>query len=94
MLPNTIANNFHKKLEARALADWLGRYVLEHYCTWSEITCNDAGSVISIQFDSYNNLPGPYDLESLDFTSFPNLEYFFIESCNLEESIPEQIGMH
>ncbi|GJV83552.1 retrotransposon protein, putative, ty1-copia subclass [Tanacetum coccineum] len=51
------------------------------------------GSVISIQFDCYNNLPGPYDLESLDFTSFPNLERFFIESCNLEESIPEQIGM-
>ncbi|GKC27698.1 MDIS1-interacting receptor like kinase 2-like protein [Tanacetum coccineum] len=34
-----------------------------------------------------------HDLESHDFSSFPNLEQFFIGSCNLEGNIREQIGM-
>ncbi|GJT32189.1 kinase RLK-Pelle-LRR-XI-1 family protein [Tanacetum coccineum] len=33
------------------------------------------------------------DLGNLDFSSFPNLERFNMESCNLKGSIPEQIGM-
>ncbi|GJZ29265.1 MDIS1-interacting receptor like kinase 2-like protein [Tanacetum coccineum] len=92
MLPNTNANNFNKMLEARALADLLGRKPSEHYCTWYPVTCNDAGSVISIELDC-NYGSGPFDLGSQDFSSFPNLERFIIKSCNLEGSIPEKIGM-
>ncbi|GJY53380.1 kinase RLK-Pelle-LRR-XI-1 family protein [Tanacetum coccineum] len=40
--------------------------------------CNEA--------DAY----GPYDLGSLDFSSFPNLERFIIDRCHLEGSIPGQ----
>ncbi|GJV83549.1 kinase RLK-Pelle-LRR-XI-1 family protein [Tanacetum coccineum] len=86
------STNFNKTLEAKALADWLGRNASEHHCTWYGITCNEAGSVISIEFDC-NYGSGAHVLGNLDFSSFPNLERFVIESCRLEGSIPEQIGM-
>ncbi|GJZ81954.1 MDIS1-interacting receptor like kinase 2-like protein [Tanacetum coccineum] len=90
MLPNTIANNFNKTLEAKALEDWLDWWGLypSHYV----ITYNDAGSVITIELECKFG-SSPYDLGNLDISSFPNLERFIIESCNLEGRIPEQIGM-
>ncbi|GJV79523.1 MDIS1-interacting receptor like kinase 2-like protein [Tanacetum coccineum] len=107
VLPHTNANNFNKTLEAKALADWWGINASQHcpgyaeitcneadHCTWYEITCNEAGSVVSIEFNcSQYCYEVPHDLGNLDFPSFPNLERFIIESGNLEESIPEQIGM-
>ncbi|GJX54182.1 MDIS1-interacting receptor like kinase 2-like protein [Tanacetum coccineum] len=92
MLPNTIANNFSKSLEDKALADWLGLYRSEEHCYWYDITYNDARSVISIELDC-NHCSGPFDLGNLDFSSFPKLERFIINMCLLEGSIPEQIGM-
>ncbi|GKD31173.1 MDIS1-interacting receptor like kinase 2-like protein [Tanacetum coccineum] len=44
----------------------------------------------TIEFSYYDF---PHDLGNLDFSSFLNLERFIIESCYLEGSIPEQIGM-
>ncbi|GJX06508.1 MDIS1-interacting receptor like kinase 2-like protein [Tanacetum coccineum] len=92
VLPYTNANNFNKMLEAKALADWWGINDSDH-CTWYYVTCNDAGSVISMAFDCNIYGYGPYDLGNLNFSSFPNLERFIIESCYHEGSIPEQIGM-
>ncbi|GKF14743.1 MDIS1-interacting receptor like kinase 2-like protein, partial [Tanacetum coccineum] len=93
VLPHTNASNFNKTLEAKALGDWLGINVSEHHCTWYGITCNEAGSVVSIEVLTCNEADGygPYDLGSLDFSSFPNLERFIIDRCPLEGSIPEQI---
>ncbi|GJY47134.1 MDIS1-interacting receptor like kinase 2-like protein [Tanacetum coccineum] len=92
VLPHTNANNFNKLLvEAKALTDWWGRNASDH-CTWYGITCNEAGSVISIELKC-NYGYGPHDLGSLDFSSFPNRERFIINRCPLEGSIPEQIGM-
>ncbi|GKG30164.1 MDIS1-interacting receptor like kinase 2-like protein, partial [Tanacetum coccineum] len=94
VLPHANANNFNKTLEAKALGDWLGINVSEHHCTWLGITCNEAGSVVSIEINRgqyYYDFP--HDLRNLDFSSFPNLERFVIDSCRLEGSIPEQIGM-
>ncbi|GJV93966.1 kinase RLK-Pelle-LRR-XI-1 family protein [Tanacetum coccineum] len=91
VLPHTIASNFNKTLEAKALVEWWGSYGSDH-CNWYYVTCNDAGSIISIELDC-NYGSGPLDLGSLDFSSFPNLERFIIVSCYLEGSIPEQIGM-
>ncbi|GKC78528.1 kinase RLK-Pelle-LRR-XI-1 family protein [Tanacetum coccineum] len=87
--------------------DWLGINASQHcpgyaeitcneadHYTWYEITCNEAGSVVSIEFSSgqyYYDFP--HDLGNLNFSSFLNLERFIIESCYLEGSIPEQIGM-
>ncbi|GJZ83916.1 kinase RLK-Pelle-LRR-XI-1 family protein [Tanacetum coccineum] len=92
VLPNTIANNFNKTLEANALADWSGSYGSD-YCNWDFVTCNEAGSVVSIEFNYSQCYEVPHDLGNLDFSSFPNLERFVIESCRLEGSIPKQIGM-
>ncbi|GJS54972.1 MDIS1-interacting receptor like kinase 2-like protein [Tanacetum coccineum] len=75
-----------------ALMDCLGRNVSEHYCTWSEISCNEPGSVISIELDS-NFGSGPYDLGNLDFSSFSNLARLIIRGWLLEGRIPKQIGM-
>ncbi|GJZ63036.1 kinase RLK-Pelle-LRR-XI-1 family protein [Tanacetum coccineum] len=91
MLPNTNANNFNKSLEAKALADWWGMYGSD-YCHGYYVTCNEGGSVISIKFDCIYR-SGPYDLGSLDFSSFPNLDRIVIENCHLEGNIPEHIGM-
>ncbi|GJY18475.1 MDIS1-interacting receptor like kinase 2-like protein [Tanacetum coccineum] len=94
VLPHTNASNFNKTLEAKALMDWLGRNASEHHCTWYGITCNKAGSVVSIEFSSgqcYYDFPP--DLRNLDFSLFSNLERFIIRWCRLEGSIPEQIGM-
>nr|GEV45484.1 MDIS1-interacting receptor like kinase 2-like [Tanacetum cinerariifolium] len=85
------ASHFNKTLEAKALVDWLGKNASDH-CTWYGITCNKAGSVISMEFDC-NYGYGPYDLGNLDFSSFPNIERFLIKRCNLEGSIAEQIGV-
>ncbi|GJY54035.1 MDIS1-interacting receptor like kinase 2-like protein [Tanacetum coccineum] len=95
VLPHTIASNFNKTLEAKALADWLGRNASDHCTSYDGITCNVAGSVVSILYNCgqyyYNYFPR--DLGNLDFSSFPNLERFIIDRCHLEGSIPEQIGM-
>ncbi|GJV12372.1 MDIS1-interacting receptor like kinase 2-like protein [Tanacetum coccineum] len=71
VLPLTNASRFNKTLEAKALADWLGMNDSYH-CTWYGITCNEARSVISIDFDckyggsSPFDDSRPFDLGSLD----------------------------
>ncbi|GJW45035.1 kinase-like domain-containing protein, partial [Tanacetum coccineum] len=95
VLAKTSANDFNKSGEAKALleTDWWGdRNASSDYCTWPDITCNKAGSVISIDFDCYDN-EGLGDLGSLDFASFPNLEELNIDNCKLEGSISEKIGL-
>ncbi|KAD4178752.1 hypothetical protein E3N88_27343 [Mikania micrantha] len=91
----TTANDFNKSIDAKALlaTNWWPSYVnaSDDHCTWDAIDCNEAGSVISISFYNYN-LEYLGDLGSLDFASVPNLEWFSIENCKLEGSIPEQIG--
>ncbi|GJV12374.1 kinase RLK-Pelle-LRR-XI-1 family protein [Tanacetum coccineum] len=74
--------------------DWLGRNASEHHCTWYGITCNEAGSVVSIEINcGQYYYYFPHDLGNLDLSSFPNLERFIIKTCHLKGSIPEQIGM-
>ncbi|GKD09829.1 MDIS1-interacting receptor like kinase 2-like protein [Tanacetum coccineum] len=90
VLPHTNASHFNKTLEAKALADWWGGSYGSDHCNY--VTCNKAGSIISIEFDCFYG-SGPRDLGILDFSSFPNLERFIIDRCHLEGSIPEQIGM-
>ncbi|PWA79680.1 protein kinase-like domain-containing protein [Artemisia annua] len=89
------ANDFNKSREAKALlaTNWWGdRNASSDHCTWPYISCNEAGSVISIVFDSDDN-QDLGDLGSIDFTSFPNLDELYIHNCKLEGSIPEQIGL-
>ncbi|GJZ46731.1 MDIS1-interacting receptor like kinase 2-like protein [Tanacetum coccineum] len=94
LLPHTNASNFNTTLEAQALAYWLGINASDH-CTWYYVTCNEAGSVVSIEINCgpFYYYYFPHDLGNLDFSSFPNLERFIIESCYLEGSIPEHVGM-
>ncbi|KAK9077703.1 hypothetical protein SSX86_006040 [Deinandra increscens subsp. villosa] len=78
--------------EAKALlaTNWWGYRDASDRCTWYEIRCNEAGSVIEISFYDYR-LEG--DLRSFDFASFPKLDRFSVEYCNLRGGIPTQIGL-
>ncbi|KAJ0768824.1 putative protein kinase RLK-Pelle-LRR-XI-1 family [Helianthus annuus] len=94
MLSQATTNGFNKSLQAKALlaTNWWPQYVnaRDDYCNLDEIYCNEAGSVTYISFYNHNLEGG---LGSLDFSSFPNLVSLFIRRCNLEGSIPEQIGL-
>ncbi|XP_076952461.1 leucine-rich repeat receptor-like protein kinase PEPR1 [Bidens hawaiensis] len=97
VLSKTTATNFNKSLEAKALGTWLGDKVPSDHCNWYEISCNEEGSITGASFFCWN--PGSYwspgggGLGSLDFASFPNLESLSINNCDLEGSIPDQIGL-
>ncbi|XP_076916441.1 uncharacterized protein LOC143576167 [Bidens hawaiensis] len=95
MLSQTTATHFNNSsLEGKALVatNWWPQYVnASNHCTWDEITCDEAGSVIAIFLYDHDKLEG--NLGSLDFSSFPNLDTLFIHNCGLEGSIPEQIGL-
>ncbi|XP_076899007.1 leucine-rich repeat receptor-like protein kinase PEPR1 [Bidens hawaiensis] len=95
MLSETTANDFSTSLEAEALlaTDWWPHVnASQHHCNWPHVYCNEAGSVVSINFFNYD-LQYLGNMESLNFASIPNLERFSIEYCKLEGSIPEQIGL-
>ncbi|PWA79682.1 serine/threonine-protein kinase pim-1/2/3 [Artemisia annua] len=95
VLAKTSANDFNKSREAEALlaTNWWGdRNASSDHCTWPHIICNEEGSVFGIYFYGDDN-EDLGDLRSLDFASFPNLEYLIIHTCKLEGSIPEQIGL-
>ncbi|GJY76062.1 MDIS1-interacting receptor like kinase 2-like protein [Tanacetum coccineum] len=95
VLGKASANNFNKSLEGKALlsTNWFNdRNVSSDHCTWYTIICNKAGSVIIIYIPGGDN-EDLGDLGSLDLASFPNLEELYIHNCNLEGSIPEQIGL-
>ncbi|KAJ0802069.1 putative protein kinase RLK-Pelle-LRR-XI-1 family [Helianthus annuus] len=85
------ANN--KSLEAKALVAWWPyANASHHHCNWRGITCNKAGSVTNISL--YGHYLGyGSGLASLNLSSFPNLVTLEIESCGVEGSIPEQIGL-
>ena len=56
------------------------------HCTWLNIGCNKAGSVMDIFiFDSDKELG---ELSKLRFSSFPNLIQLYLYNCRLNGSIP------
>ncbi|KAI8015559.1 MDIS1-interacting receptor like kinase 2 [Camellia lanceoleosa] len=78
-------------IEAKALlnSNWWGNFSSTNHCELMGITCNWARSVTQIELIS------PYcsqKLESMNWTSLPNLELLNLVSCNLTGSIPEEIG--
>ncbi|GKD70854.1 MDIS1-interacting receptor like kinase 2-like protein, partial [Tanacetum coccineum] len=107
VLPHTIASNFNKTLEAKALADWLGLNASDH-CTWYGITCNEAGSVVSIEINCGQYYYFSSDLGNLDFnmetlTLLSNLAHLSLTNLtklveldlsgnNFTSTIPSQIG--
>nr|XP_043630345.1 probable leucine-rich repeat receptor-like protein kinase At1g35710 [Erigeron canadensis] len=103
MLSKTSAtDSFNKSFERKALlaTKWWPRYLngSDHCVFWSGVTCNKAGSVVSIRIINHiaasNSVnEGPRDLRSLDFSAFPNLESLYIQNFMLEGSIPEEIGL-
>ncbi|KAI8013059.1 MDIS1-interacting receptor like kinase 2 [Camellia lanceoleosa] len=78
-------------IEAKALLNsnlW-GNFSSTNHCELMGITCNWAGSVTQRQLIS------PccsQKLESMNWTSLPNLEHLNLVCCNLTGSIPEEIG--
>ncbi|KAJ0601753.1 putative protein kinase RLK-Pelle-LRR-XIIIa family [Helianthus annuus] len=85
------ANN--KSLEAKALVAWRPyANASGHHCNWHGITCSKAGSVTEIRLHDHYLGDGT-GLGSLNLSSFPNLVTLEIDSCSLEGSIPEQIGL-
>ncbi|GJX37671.1 kinase RLK-Pelle-LRR-XI-1 family protein [Tanacetum coccineum] len=95
VLAKTSANDFNKSSEAKALHAtnwWRDIYTSSDHCTWPEISCNAAGSVVSIEF-YFGDIEGLRHLGSLDFASFPNLDRLIIQNCKVVGSIPEQIGL-
>ncbi|KAL4559971.1 hypothetical protein LXL04_032119 [Taraxacum kok-saghyz] len=87
----TTANNFNESLEAKSLlaTHWWGDRPGSNHCTWSGITCNEAGSVITI--DRYCQGLAD-DHGSPDFASFQNLESLLLRNCMIVESSLYQIG--
>ncbi|CAL5334536.1 unnamed protein product [Camellia sinensis] len=86
-------------IEAKALlnSNWWGNFSSSDYCKLRGITCNGAGSVTHIVlpdhcFDSGHYTFLPKKLESMNWTSLPNLEYLNLDGCYLTGSIPEEIG--
>ncbi|WOH13602.1 hypothetical protein DCAR_0833112 [Daucus carota subsp. sativus] len=61
-----------------------------HHCTWIGIGCSESGSVISIILEDY--YIGD-ELGKLNFSSFPYLQRLYLSNCDLNGSIPYQIGM-
>ncbi|KAK1383685.1 putative leucine-rich repeat receptor-like protein kinase [Heracleum sosnowskyi] len=80
----------HPSVEARALLEsgWWGKFdtpvnTYRTHCTWQGISCNGAGSVISI------NLSGLYvglELGNLNFSTLTSLESLNLQSCSLNGS--------
>ncbi|KAJ0944501.1 putative protein kinase RLK-Pelle-LRR-XI-1 family [Helianthus annuus] len=95
MLPQTTtANDVNKSLEAKTLVAWWPYANASlHHCNWRGITCNKAGSVIEISLYGDYYLGDGTGHRSLNLSSFPNLVTLEIESCGVEGSIPEQIGL-
>ncbi|KAK1381347.1 hypothetical protein POM88_028091 [Heracleum sosnowskyi] len=64
--------------------------IATHHCKWEGIHCNKAGKVISIHLNSFfiND-----ELGRLNFSSFPYLQTLDLSFCDLNGSIPYQIGM-
>ncbi|KAJ0601748.1 putative protein kinase RLK-Pelle-LRR-XIIIa family [Helianthus annuus] len=88
----TTATDANKSLEAKALVAWWPYANASHHCIWEGIICNKAGSVTGIYLVGHYLGDGT-GLGSLNLSSFPNLVGLNIESCGVEGSIPEQIGL-
>jgi hypothetical protein len=88
--------------EAEALLEWkvsldnqsqslLSSWAGDSPCNWFGISCDKSGSVITISL-SNSSLRGT--LNSLRFSSFPNLIELILHKNSLYGSIPSHIGNH
>ncbi|CAL5387471.1 unnamed protein product [Camellia sinensis] len=99
LLASASTTSSSSMIEAKALlnSNWWGNFSPTDHCKLRGITCNEAGSVISIDLSFYCPYSDyypflPKKLESMNWTSLPNLEHLNLDGCYLTGSIPKEIG--
>ncbi|MED6111397.1 hypothetical protein PIB30_051973 [Stylosanthes scabra] len=93
--PNNASSSYDNS-ERHALLQsgwWSHDHNISNHCSWTGISCDNAGSVIQITgWDSLNLNSKQSPLQNLNLTAFPNLNSLNLAGIWLTGSIPEEIG--
>ncbi|GAU25975.1 hypothetical protein TSUD_166570 [Trifolium subterraneum] len=87
------------EMEANAILNsgwWntsLAYYDISYRCNWRQISCNNAGSIININIDGLDTSMGGNNFETLNLSTFRNLESLVIKYVGLQGTIPKDIGL-
>ncbi|XP_057741200.1 MDIS1-interacting receptor like kinase 2-like isoform X3 [Arachis stenosperma] len=90
--PSSSFNNSER--QALIQSGWWGSHhaIDPNHCYWRGVSCDDAGSVVGIYGWELNYESKLLQLQTLNFTAFPNLVSMSLDGMGLTGSIPKEIG--
>ncbi|PNX96818.1 LRR receptor-like kinase resistance protein, partial [Trifolium pratense] len=98
--PATVISQLQMEANAILNSGWWnisdGRFNISHRCNWSEITCNEAGSIRTIRIDPkriHSEASSGKHFTTLNMSAFNNLESLIFRQIGLQGTIPTEIGL-
>jgi len=95
LFPLSNSSSFDEERQALVKSGWWNDYRnISNHCDWDSVRCDEAESVTYIGLSNILpfTIPPVQELQNLNVTVFPNLQFLDLNGMGLRRSIPTKIG--